>query len=62
MYSRQLSLKTVIRVLIMMDKLKCRMDKLKCRIIKKGTFIATNIKMSISTSQKGEDKSICTHG
>lgn len=36
-----------------------QMDKLKCRIMKELTFIVAKIKMNISTSQKGQDKSTC---
>lgn len=39
-----------------------QMDKLKCRIMKETTFIVAKIKMSISTSQKGQDKPTCIPG
>lgn len=46
----------------LMDKLKCRItDKLKCRIMKEDAFTVAKIKMNISTSQKGQNKSISIH-
>lgn len=38
-----------------------QINKLKCRIMKGITFIVAKIKMSVATTQKGQDKSTCMH-
>lgn len=55
--SKQFSFKTIKKALVMKQ-----MDKLKCRIMKEPTFIVAKIKISISTCQKGQNKSTCIHG
>lgn len=50
--SKQLFLKTTIKAFVMKQ-----MDKLKCRIVKEPIFIVAKIKMSVSISQKGQNKS-----
>lgn len=52
--SRQYSLKTMIKALILKQ-----MGKLKHSIMKEPTFTVAKMKMSMSTSLKGQGKSTC---
>lgn len=54
--SRQFSLKTIIKALVLKQ-----MGKLKHSIMKKPTFTVAKMKMSISTSLKGQGKSTCIY-